>query len=289
MTGLKFRLIITLFDIIIAFFLTLVLIIPKMTLGTGGDFDFLSVFWPLAGVLLVIAGGVNGFFFANRRLFYLLEGEDWPNLATYLEGRLFKKGRYSSRLVKLLANTYLLLSDTAAVAELENRTAAFKPALVETHALVFGLARLLRREYADAARFFDIHGKGSWERWYHGFALFLDYRYQDAAARFIEIATKSQPGTGDSVCGRGRLPAGDPVLIGLSAYLLDLLRRFLPDRAAELAAAAEEGRSRVLAVLPARAAWDREISKIKDEVYAAVLSQYLAKTSQWLYREEGTI
>ncbi|MDL2230060.1 hypothetical protein LJC14_07420, partial [Treponema sp. OttesenSCG-928-L16] len=79
----------------------------------------------------------------NRRLFYLLEREDWPALVQYLEGKVMRGGNYSPRLVKLLANTYLVLSDPRSVMALERKLAAAKPALLDRNALVFGAARIL--------------------------------------------------------------------------------------------------------------------------------------------------
>ena len=97
---------------------------------------------------------IDGFFGYNWKLFSLLEREDWPALAHYLEDRVVRKGRWNSRLVKLLANTHLVLSDASAVIELEMKAAAAKPAVLSKVALVFGVARVLKNDPSGAVAFF---------------------------------------------------------------------------------------------------------------------------------------
>jgi hypothetical protein len=269
---LKFTPIFILFNTILVIFMLLIFITPVLVLGA----DFAHAFWRTGWSLVVLLGAVlialNVFYFDNRRLFALLEREDWPALAQYLEVKVIRKGRYSSHLVRLLANTYLLLSDSAAVISLENKVAIAKPALIEEHALVFGAARILSKDYAGAAEFFGARRLSrkdplrDWIRWYRGFALLLDRQFSAASEEFSALARFSSDG----------------VLTGLSAYLLeDTLHRILPDREAGLAA--EEGRKRVLAALPDLAAWNREASKIQTEVYAAIISKHVVSTAKWIY------
>jgi hypothetical protein len=279
---LKFKIIFILFNSIITLFLLFVFILPVFFLGS----DFVRVFWrgawplalPLAIMLVLILLGMDGFYIRNRRLFYLLGREDWPALVLYLEDRIIKRGHYSSLLVRLLANTYLVLSDYRAVRNLENRTAFAKPGLVDACALIFGTARILGKDYEGAACFFEEkagkakRGTAAWVRWYAGFALFLDRRFPQAADRFAAIAREEE----------------DAVLTGLSSYFLAVsLTRTLPGRSLELMAAAMDGRKRVHAALPVQDAWNKETDKIRSEVYVTVLSKYLDETSEWLYIKEN--
>ncbi|MDR2404317.1 MAG: hypothetical protein LBD78_09855 [Spirochaetaceae bacterium] len=238
--------------------------------------DFVRTFWysgwPLVLLLFLLLVGLNVFYFDNRRLFLLLEREDWPALVQYLEHRIMKQGRYSSRLVRLLANTYLVLSDSASVISLENKVSIAKPALVEENALIFGAARILGKNYGGAVDFFAVqsrrrrHPDRDWLRWYHGFALLLDQQFSNAADLFCGLA-------GDSA---------DGVVTGLSVFFLDdTLRRVVPNQG--IAIAVEEGRKRVLAVLRTPAAWNREVSKIQAEVYVAIVYKYIKEAAAWLY------
>ncbi|MDR2028174.1 MAG: hypothetical protein LBP93_01405, partial [Treponema sp.] len=56
-------------------------------LGTGFALTFFRTGWPLALVLVLVLAGLDIFYCINRRLFFLLEREDWPALVQYLEGR----------------------------------------------------------------------------------------------------------------------------------------------------------------------------------------------------------
>jgi len=225
-------------------------------------------------VLVILFIGFNAFYFINKQLFLLLEKEDWPALVRYLEDRVIQRGRYSPRLVRLLANSYLVLSDSAAVMSLENKVAIAKPSLVDANVLVFGTARILGKDISGAVRFFEVRrdaAKGErreWVNWYRGFALLLDRRYEEAADDFSLLARVSKEG----------------VITGLSSYFLaETIARALPDREPELRNISREGRERVLRALPGIKHWSREISRLSTEIHVAVLSKYMEETSRWLY------
>jgi hypothetical protein len=275
---LKFKIIFIFFNIIILFFLAFVFVLPALALGADFAGFFWRSAWPLAAILFLILLGTDFFYVRNYRLFYLLEREDWPALVQYLEDRVLKRGHYSSPLVRLLANTYLVLSDYRAVLSLENKMAIAEPGLVTDNALIFGTARILGKDYEGAARFFEEKaGKvkpkiAVWVRWYFGFAQLLNRWFSQAADRFADTVKESD----------------DAVLTGISAYFLaTTLTKTLPDRGLELMAAAMDGRQRVRNTLPTQAAWNKETARIRREVYAAVLSKYLDETSQWLYIKEN--
>ncbi|MDR2499749.1 MAG: hypothetical protein LBD37_01545 [Treponema sp.] len=280
----KYRFMLILFNLITGIFLSLFFLAPFFLLGL----DFFKLFWrsswPLAALFFLIILGMDGYFLYNRRFFSLLEREDWPAMALFLENKVLGQGRYSSRLVRLLANTYLVLADCESVLKLENRIAAAKPLLLERHGLIFGAARVLGKQYAGAARFFQARlaktgaggknqeapaGTAQWLLWYYGFSQLLDRRYQEAAEAFSAIARSSAV----------LVPAG------LSAYFLaGTLARVLPRRRGDLNAASAEGRDRVLAALPALADWQKQIEKLQAEAHIAVLAKYLQDAAQWLYQ-----
>jgi hypothetical protein len=158
---LKFKLVFAVFNIVILVFLFLVCFMPFFAFGSGTVSYFQRSVWPLALLLVAILAALDVYYALNYRLFSLLEREDWPALSAYLEEQVLRKGRYSKRLVNLLATTYLVMSDIPAVAGLENRLAVAKPALVERNALVFGAARILGKDYAGAVRFFSPRSAGA--------------------------------------------------------------------------------------------------------------------------------
>jgi hypothetical protein len=270
---LKFKSIFIIFNITIVFFLLAVGLLPLFIMGSGFAGDFWAAGWPLFLVLFCALAALNIFYFSKRRLYYLLEREDWPALQEYLEQRVLSRGNYSPQLVQLLANTYLVMSDSAAVMTLENKTALARPALIEANALVFGAARILGGDVAGAADFFSLRlSKGKardlpWVRWYYGFSLLLNRRFEKAAVEFKVLAAEST----------------DALITGLSAYFLaDTLSKHGENRR-ECQAGAEEGRERVQKTLKTREDWDREAGKIETEVHAAILKKYIGQAGTWLF------
>jgi hypothetical protein len=248
-------------------------LLPLLMLGRQMTLEFWKTAWPIWAVLAVLLVGLNIFFAANYRLITLLEKEDWPALAYYLEQQLYLKKRYSFRKVKLLANSYMVMCDFAAIFRLEAKVSAIKPALVQKNALVFGTARLLNNEYRDAAVFFrNCLEKGKVKsiemvRWFYGFSQILAGNFDFAEEELKKLA----------------LSSGDALITGLSAFFLDtvLLRRsFKPD---ECRLAAKTGRERVCRVLKAIQAWNKEGEKAGNEVYTVIIKKYIEETGLWLY------
>jgi hypothetical protein len=254
--------------------MAVIIIMPFFILGPSYSGSFWQTNWPIAAVLALLFLAFNIFYFTNRRLFILLEKEDWPALVRFLEDKVIQKGRYSPRLVRLLANSYLVLSDSSAVMSLENKVAISKPALVEANALVFGTARILGRDIPGALHFFKTRidtakpGIREWVRWYHGFALLLNYRFEEAAEVFSFLARMSKDG----------------VITALSSYFLsETIIRLLPEKRPEFREISIEGRNRVLKTLPLFKNWSREISRLSTDIHAAALSKYLDEAGLWLY------
>ena len=270
----KFKFIFLLLSITLLLFFVILVVLPYFMLGSSFSGSFWRQNWPLIPVWAFLFIGFNIFYFTNRRLFLLLEKEDWPALVRYLEDRIIQKGRYSSRLVRLLANSYLVLSDSASVMSLENKAAIAKPAIVDANALVFGTARILGKDISGALRFFETRkdrskpGIREWMRWYYGFALLLNRQFEESAAEFSFLARVSK----------------DAVIAALSSYFLsETIPRVLGENGPELLKISSEGRERVKKALPTLNDWKREISRLSTEIHAAALSKYMEETGQWLY------
>jgi hypothetical protein len=270
---LKFKSIFIIFNIIIIIFLVIVCLLPLAVLGP----DLASVFWrsgwPLILILALALVFLNVFFLSRRRLYRLLEREDWPALADYLESAVILRGRYVPRLVRLLANTYLVMSDSAAVINLEARVASARPALLETNALIFGAARILGGDPAGAAKFFaarleKARGRdGEWIRWYGGFSRLLDRRFGEAAEEFKALA----------------LSSSDALITGLSSYFLDSTLRKNTGDGEDCRRIAGEGADRVRKIIKNPGEWAKEVSKIETEVHAALLRRYIGEAETWLF------
>jgi hypothetical protein len=267
-----------LFNVVIVLFLAVIFLLPFAALGKTLALSFWQSGWFFAPLLLLILAGIDLYFIRNSRIFFFLEKEDWPALARELEDRIFRRNNYSSRLVKLLANSYLVLSDTGAVNVLEKKLATAKPALINANVLVFGAARVLAGNAKNAVEFFTVRQPGAvqsagvsasdrdWLSWYYGFALLLDRQFSPAAERFSPLAKESRDG----------------IIAGLSVYFLDdAVKKFSPsDKHSQTA---QEGKERILQMLKGRADWDREVKRRETEIHTAILANYLKKAADCLY------
>jgi hypothetical protein len=282
---LKFKFLFVFFNFMILIFLSILFFMPFIILGDffplrGGI--FIRSLWPLAAILAAGLIVLNIYYFSKRKLFRLLEREDWPALAEYLEARLPRPFPYPGYLVRLYVNTCLVLADSEAVMNLENRLALVKPVLVERNALLFGAARILGKDYAGALRFFAAHDRprarkglsglfggnrgrrDQWLAWYHGFSLLLDRRFNEAAEKFRRLAAE----------------AADPVAAGLAAWFLADNLSPVVEGSREAALAARE---RIRSSLARRKDWDRETGKTETEIYAAILRSYIDEAGNWIY------
>jgi hypothetical protein len=247
-------------------------------MGPSFSITFWKMNWPLILVWVLLIAALNVYYFANKKLFLLLEKEDWPALVCYLEERVIQKGHYSSRLVRLLATSYLVLSDSASVMSLENKTAVRKPALVDAHSLVFGAARILGNDAAGALRFFKTrkdsakaHSK-DWLAWYYGFSLLLNRQVEDALREFSLLASSSRDG----------------VVTALSSYFLAKnLQIIMPQLRHEFREISELGKKRALEAMPKMEAYKREVSRLSTEIHAAAVAKFLEDAGLWLYAGNG--
>jgi len=271
---LKFKLIFIISNLALLLFLASLAFIPYYMLGSYVSVSFWKMNLPLVLVWVALFFVLNIFYFTNKKLFLLLEKEDWPALICYLEEQIISKGRYSSRLVRLLAHSYLVLSDSASVVNLENKTAINKPALVDTYVLVFGTARILGNDISGAVHFFKTRKETAkaalkdWVSWYYGFSLLLNRQIEDAIKEFSNLASFSTDG----------------VVTALSSYFLQKnVHALLPQFRQGVREISEAGKKRALDVMPKMKAWRRAIHGLSAEIHAAAISRYLGDTGIWLY------
>jgi hypothetical protein len=213
------------------------------------------------------------YFFINYRLFSLLEREDWPALAYYLEHIIYEKHKYSSRNVRLLASSYLVISDFQSVLKLESKAVLAKPSVVNKNLLIFGAARILSGNHADAAAFFKSHmekcekNDKQWLNWFYSFSQLLSGAFNEAEPDFSSLAVSS-----------------DNVLItGLSSYFLhnSIEKRSLtPDKCREIA---ENGRQRVKDAVKTVENWRKEAAKVGAEIHIAIIRKYIDEAGKWLF------
>jgi hypothetical protein len=223
--------------------------------------------------MVMLLVGINIFFFFNYRLFSLLEREDWPALSYYLEQKIYTNGKYSSRQVRLLAGSYLVITDYASVLKLENKVRLAKPQVIRKNALIFGAARILGRNHKEAADFFGayldkIKGKDKqWVRWFYGFSLLLSGAFNLAEPEFKSLAVFSD----------------DILVTGLSAYFLYKSIANHSEKTDECTAVAENGRSRVVKAMKNADNWNKEAGRVGTEIHIAIIRKYINEAGNWLF------
>ena len=275
MFPLKFKYLTIAFCGIVVVILLTITLVPLLLIGPEAAATLRYITVPLFFFMVSILIFLGIFFLLNYRLFSLLEREDWPALAYYLEQKIYVKRRYSSRNVRLLASSYLVISDYASVLKLESKTMLAKHSIVGKNALIFGAARVLSGNYKDAVAFFKTYlekNKGKdedWLRWFYGFSLLLAGSFSQVEPEFMNLAVSS-----DSA-----------LITGLSAYFLSgvvLKHSFRPD---ECKKAAETGRARVVDALKNEAGWNKEVEKMVAEIHIAIIRKYVDEAGKWVFEK----
>jgi hypothetical protein len=213
------------------------------------------------------------FFFLNYRLLSLLEREDWPALAYYLEQKVYTKNHYNARNVRLLASSYLVISDYLSVLKLEGKALLIKPSVIEKNALIFGSARVLSGKHDEAAAFFKSYmkkcGKSErgWMRWFYSFSLLLGGDFAQAEPEFAEMAFSS----------------GSALITGLSAYFLHNSLEKHSANPEECRQKAQKGKERVVKALVNLEGWRRETGKSGTDIHIAIIRKYVEEAGIWLF------
>jgi len=228
---------------------------------------------PIQLFMILLLIFMNIFFYINYRLLSLLEREDWPALAFYLEHKIYTKGRYSNQKVRLLANSYLVISDYPSVLKLESKVLQIKPSIIDKNILIFGIARLLSSSHEETAAFFKAHigrskGKDNqWVRWFYGFSQLLCGAYDMAEQEFSSLAVSSD----------------NAFITGLSAYFLYNFVAKNSRKTEECRTIAENGRKRVLKVYNNIDKWQKETDNMRTDIFVSVIIKYINEAGKWLF------
>ena len=269
----KFKYLMIVFIIIIIFIILITALLPLLLAGPEFAASIRYVTLPLTIFTVFLLIVMIVVFLLNYRLLSLLEREDWPALAYYLEHKIYTKGRYSARKVRLLAGSYMVISDYPSVLKLENKAAHAKPSVIEKSILLFGAARVLSGNQKEAAAFFGSYlNKGrvkerQWVRWYYGFSQLLGGVFSMAEVEFESLAASSD----------------DALVTGLSAYFLatSIVKHSLKQE--ECLYAGENGRSRVIKALKTGGGWNKEADKQGSEIHITIVRKYIDEAGQWIF------
>jgi len=271
---LKFKYLIIVFSIIIILIVLITVLLPIYRGGLESTVTFQYILLPLLILMFLLLAGMGIYFLINYRLLSLLEREDWPALAYYLEQKIIVKNHYNFRNVRLLASSYLVISDYPSIQKLESKALLAKPSVIDKNVLIFGAARVLSGNHKDAIAFFKTRLEKcpekdrQWMRWFLGFSYLLSGDFKQAEPELSSLAVSCD----------------DAVITGLSAYFLDNSLAKNSPRPDECRAAAENGRSRVVKALKNAAKWKKEVDKTGSEIHTAIIRKYIDEAGNWLYK-----
>jgi hypothetical protein len=266
--AMKMKTIFILLNAVLATAFLVIFFTPLLLLGV----DWFNVFWknnwPIAIVFVVTLAAVDAYFLSSWKLFTSLEKENWPEVAGFLEARIFNRKWIRAGHVRLLLNTYLVASNTEGVLALEAFLSTRKPILVPRFSLAFGIPHLLAKDPADPEAFFGRLlsqprlSEPDWVRWNHAFSLLQLKRGEEAREELRGLVKKQK----------------DPVLTLLSLYLMDAMSGRGVD--AEMSAARDALRAAQTPV-----AFQKALQKSEGNIQVVVLSRLLQDAVQWLFAE----
>ena len=269
----KFKYLIIVFNLIIIFFLSAIALLPLFVLGAGFAASLWRGIWPIALILVLFMLGLNTYFLMNYRFFRLLDREDWPALAYYLEDKVLVKGDYNSKKVRLLANSYLILCDFSSISVLEDKALITKPSAVSDNSLIFAAARILNGRYREAVSFLETIlekekvKEEHWVRWFLGFSQMLDSNFDKSEEEFKDLAEYSN----------------DAIVTGISAYFLATVLSKQSLKPEECLTVSENGRVRVKKAFEKFEDWKKEVDKAGSEVHTAIIRKYINEAGSWLF------
>jgi hypothetical protein len=237
---------------------------------------FRQFFLPLIFFILLTFVCVNIFLLFNYRLFSLLEREDWPALSYYLENKIYTKGKYNARNVRLLASSYLVILDYASVFKLENKAMHAKPSVIDKNILIFGTVRILNGSLEEAVDFFRMYlekGKKSerqWIRMFYGFSLLLCGAFNRAEQEFSFLA----------------LSSNNTLVCGLSVYFLGTSILNYSQKFDECKLIVENGRTRIIRKYKNLKSVKEETEKIGSDIHAVIIKNYIDEAGNWFFPSE---
>lgn len=264
----KLKTIFVIFNVLIAISFLFVFFMPALFLG----WDYTRVFWGenwyLAVLFIAVLALLNVYFGANWRLFTALEHENWNQVATVMEHRIYTRHRYTRGNIRLLVNAYVVSSQIARIGELETHLREHSPKALTRNALLIGIPHLLSNNGSEMVAYYgafldQVRGEEArWIRWTYAFALMLERRLDEAKDALLDLAREVKPG----------------IIQGLSVYLLDAY----VGHDETVGSHVEEMRRSITTRMP-RAQWQKAVERRRSDLYVLVLSKLLRDVETWLY------
>lgn len=218
---------------------------------------------------------MNLFFILNWKLYALLEREDWPAIHTLLSERLYTKGKFTNLNVRLMVNTCLLLSDMEGIQKLEETLRTKKSDMLKTHALLFGVARILKNKPEESIDFFlkyagvkDVKNP-DWIDFNLGFSYQLAFKKQEAYDIFAPLARRTK----DAVIKSMTLYFLEPLLVTSNGEMQKDIQELITAGKAQITKRFSQ------------VAFEKELEQAKSEIQVVIYAKVLDDVSAWLYKK----
>lgn len=262
----KFKTLFISFNIVLIVSSLMVFFMPLLILDGQFMLDFWKSNWYFGLVLVVLLIILNFVFISNWKTLSLLEAEDWPALAAWLEKRVFSDHHFSNRTVRMLADALLIMADFDTAERLENLLAEKRPDLLARSAARLAAIRLIGKRYDGFCEFTQKcaelkHSDRDWLLFYAAFVRRIQNNRTEAAERFGRLCSEAR----------------DPVVLALSTYLLPSVLAARADRNLDVADAALLRLTRSYT----SGAFSRVLDSARGETHSAVFGTLLNELPAW--------
>lgn len=264
----KFKVIFALFNAVVVLSFLFIFLMPVFFLGWDYTQLFWSSNWILAAAFAAVMIGLNAYFLSNWKLFSYLESEDWHGLISYLEDRIYRKGRISRQHIRVLVNTYVVVANTDGIAALEEHLRERAPGYLPRFALHFGIPHLVRNDPQDIEEYYGQMRENprcrdkSWIDWSYAFALMLQEKHREAKDVLRGLLNKAK----------------NPILRLLTVYLMDAFS--VSDNEVRNLVVEEKRR---LQSTYTWSQWEREVERNRGNLQVVVLSRLIRDASTWAF------
>lgn len=267
----KFKIIFILFNIVVVFSFLIITLMPFLMLGGEYSQEFFKDSWFLFLFFLIAIGSIDTYFLINWKMFFFLENENWDDLISYLELKIYKKKHLYLPLVKILANTYLLKSNMPGIAKLEDFLRKEKPGLLKKMVIPLSVPYFIEgnpdKMEVFFAEFLDQKGvaKIAWVKFLYSFSLLLNNKREEASVSFLSLYN-------DRI---------SPILKLLVIYSLNPFFEIEKDEKFScVGLGKKELRSRYK-----KERMELEFENVNDNVLVLVLNKFSKEAVVWLYKE----
>lgn len=172
----RFKSIFWLFNIVVLLALLIFAVSSFFVFGKDYAAMYWGNMWVVIVLFVVLISILDIYFLRNWTLFDLLEKEDWPALLTWLDEKIYTKGRLNRPYASLLVNTALSVGQLDILAKLKNQILEKKPSLMKHMGVSLGIPVLksgdrdaIRAYYSPLADDTGTTGR-DWARWCRGMA-----------------------------------------------------------------------------------------------------------------------